>query len=373
MSLRLQKILFNSLAALFLTGCAGTDLPIVIYPLPPETPRVQWLGTYASQDNFPKSGMDNFLEGLTGKPPLALFISPFGIAADSKGLIYVADALDRNLRVYDLEKKEVNYYSKEPLFANPYGVAIDAADNLYVVDGKKKSVFVFNSERQPLRSFGGPADFTGPTFIAVDDVRDRVYVSDSLGSKIVVFSRAGEKLSEIGPKLGEKESLYNPQGMAIDKDGNLFIAEMLRARISVVSPSGEFLRSFGQRGDALYEFEAPKDIAFDSDGNLWVADSRRSQIYTYTPTGELLLVTGSRPGGEVGALGFTSPTAITVDARDRVLITDRLQRRFMAWQYRSSAYSAKHPLSAEEQAALEAATQRLQELKSKELTPAGNP
>lgn len=361
-----RQFVLVAFVTLLLAGCSATELPIVIYPLPPETPRIQWLGTFGSQDDFTKGGAKVFLEGVAGKPPLATFKSPFGIASDSSGLIYIADPIDSNIRVYDLARKDVNYYSKENYFAQPLGLAVDSADNLYVVDGKLKKVFVFNAARQPIRAIGGPEEMQIPSFVKVDDQRDRVYVSDSKQSKILVYSRAGEKLFEIGPKLTETHHLYNPQGLAIDKDGNLFIAEMLKARITAVTPAGEFLRTFGVRGDAFYQFEAPKDLAFDSDGNLWVADNRRSQIYTYTPTGELLLATGSSSRTDTGALAFSSPTAISVDAKDRVLITDRVNRRFMVWQYRNAAYNAAHPLTAAEKAALDAAGKQLGELKGKE-------
>lgn len=349
-TIRLYLVAFS--VALLVIGCSAVERPIVMFPLPPETPRIQWLGTYASEDDFEKSGSRVFMENVAGKPPLSGFKGPFGIASDSRGLIYVADSQDANLRVYDLKKKEVNYYSENPYFSRPYGITIDSEDNLYVVDGKMRQVLVFNSEREQLRTIGGPSDFEVPIFVEVDDGRDRVYVTDAKASKVVVFNRIGKKLFEIGPKLTETHLLYNPQGLALDKNGNIFIAEMLSARITVVSPEGKFIRTFGERGDAFFQFEAPKDLAFDSDGNLWVADNRRSQIYTYTPTGELLLATGS---GVQGALSFSAPTAITVDAQDRILITDRLNQRFMVWQYRSEAYAAAHPLTPKEKAALEAA------------------
>jgi DNA-binding beta-propeller fold protein YncE len=355
MNLRCRLSLFTLLAALLLAGCAATEKPIVIFPLPPEIPRIEWLGTYASQNDFPKSGLEVFFEAITGTPPADGFKSPFGVAVDRRGVIYVADPLDHNIRVYDLEQKTAVYYTKIPQFSKPAGLAFDAEGNLYVVDNGKQIVLVFNAAHQPLRTIGGPQDFRGPTFIKIDDARDRVYVSDSLESKIVVFNRAGVKLSEIGPKLSATENLFNPQGMAIDKEGKLFIAEMLNARVVVVSPEGQLLRTFGTRGDAAYNFEAPKDLAFDSDGNLWVVDNRRPQIYTYTPEGALLLATGGDSRSEDSPLAFASPTAITIDANDNIYVTDRLNKRFAIWHYRSVAYNAAHPLTAAEQAALAAA------------------
>lgn len=356
-------------AALLLSGCAATEFPFIVFPLPPEKPRLQWLGTFANEKDLPKTGMQNFMESIGGTSPESPFKSPFGIASDSSGLIYVADALDGNLRVYDLKNKKVDYYTKKPVFELPFGLDVDRADNLYVVDGKKKMVLVFNAKREPLRTIGSPADFKGPVFVEVDDDRDRVYVSDALADKIIVYNRAGVKVQEIGPGLGETEYLHNPQGMAIDKDGNLYVAEMLRSRISILSPSGEFVRAFGSRGDSLFNFEAPKDIDIDSDGNLWVADARRPQFYAYNKEGQLLLAVGAASRLDQSAIALSSAVSISVDGRDRVLITDRINQRFIAWQYRSSAYEAAHPLTPAEQAALDAVLKRRNALEAGMGTP----
>lgn len=358
-------------AGLLLSGCAATEFPFIVFPLPPEKPRLQWLGTFANENDFPKSGMQNFMAGLTGSSAESFFKSPYGITSDSSGQIYVADSLDQNLRVYDLKNKKVEYYTKNPVFWQPLGLDVDRADNLYVVDGKKRMVLVFNAKREPLHTIGSPADFKIPVFVEVDDVRDRVYVSDPLADKIVVFTRAGEKVQEIGPDLGETEYLHNPQGMAIDKDGNLYVAEMLHSRISILSPSGEFVRAFGERGDAAYQFEAPKDVDIDSDGNLWVADARRPQFYAYSKEGELLLAVGSASRLDQSAIALSSAVSVSVDGRDRVLITDRINQRFSAWQYRSSAYEAVHPLTSAEQAVLDEVGKRKKALEEGSLTPGG--
>lgn len=339
---------------LTLCACAPPPQERVIWPLPPNPPRLEWLGTYASQDNFPKSGFQLFLDNLLGKQALSVFQMPFGIAADGHGIVYVADSADANLRIYDLNRHTVNYFSKDPIFDRPMGLDIDADGNLYVVDGGKHSVLVFDRDRRPLRVFGSPAELTAPVYVKVDAPRDRVYVSDSRANRVVVYNRAGVKQGEIGPLLDSKDNaLFSPQGMAIDKDGNLFIAEVLGTRISVVDAQGKYLRSFGERGDALYQFEAPKDLAFDSEGNLWVVDNRRPQIYTYTPEGVLLLVTGE-PQRSAHALGFVAPTAIFIAPDDTIYISDRMNRRFSVYRYLSQKYLAEHPFTPAEEARLKA-------------------
>lgn len=336
--------------ASIMAGCTPPPRKRVLWPVFPETPRIEWLGTYSSQDDFPKTGWQIFGERITGKPEPEVFKSPYGIVSDSSGRIYIADALNANLRVYDMAAQTIEYYSKNPIFSRPAGLAIDATDNLYVVDSEMAAVLVFDKNRRPLRSIGAPGELQSPAYIAIDATRSRIYVSDPRANKIIIFDRFGKKTGEIGQQRTIKNGGYSfssPQGMAIDKEGNLYVAELLGAKISVFDPKGNYLRSFGERGDAVYQFEAPKDLDFDSDGNLWVLDARRAQIYTYSPDGVLLLVTGS-VGPSIHPLGFSTPTAIFITADDTIYITDRLNRRFSVWRYFSARYLKEHPFSAED-------------------------
>lgn len=350
--------------AFLMVGCAPQARQRVLWPVYPATPRIEWLGTYASQYDFPKSRKDVVSDYILGGNEPEGFKSPYGIVRDSRGLIYVADALDGNLRVYNPHAKTVEYYTKEPSFARPAGLTIDAADNLYVVDSEARAVHVYNKDRKPLRAIGSPGELLSPAYIAIDQARSRIYVSDPRGNRIVIYDRFGKKSGEISGKTASGKGVYalsSPQGMAIDKAGNLYVAELLGARISVFDAQGTYLRSFGMRGDAVYQFEAPRDLAFDSDGNLWVLDIRRAQIYTYTPDGVLLLATGtSAPSSH--PLGFSTPTAIYIAPDDTIYVTDRVNRRFSVWRYFSERYLKEHPLSAEEQA-------YLQEVGSKIITP----
>lgn len=345
----------------FLAACTPPPRQRVLWPVYPATPRIEWLGTFASQDDFPKTAGQNFSELILGRTEPKTFKSPYGIVSDSQGRIYIADALVANLRVYDLKARTIEFYSEEPIFSRPAGLAIDAADNLYVVDSDAAAVLVFDKERRPLRSIGVAAELQSPAYIAIDARRARIYVSDPKANKIVIYDRFGKKAGEIGPLWGSEKGaggFSSPQGMAIDKSGQLYVAELLGARISVFDAKGNFLRSFGERGDAHYQFEAPKDLAFDSDGNLWVLDTRRAQIYTYTPEGVLLLATGT-DGPSTHPLGFSTPTAIHIDADDKIYVTDRLNRRFSVWHYFSERYLQEHPFTAEEQAYIQEVGSRI--------------
>lgn len=335
-------------------GCAPSQRKRILWPVYPAKPRIEWLGTYSSQDDFPKTGWDTIRELVLGGVEPLVPLSPYGIVRDSQGIVYVADHYKGNLLVYNFSDKSLEYYSNDPIFSRPSGLAVDGADNLYVVDSELRAVLVFDKDRHPIRTIGSSDELLAPAYIAIDQVRARIYVSDPRANKIVIYDRFGKKSGEIGGKSGQDRLSFafsSPQGMAVDKAGNLYVAELLGARISVYDVRGAYLRSFGERGDASNQFEAPKDIAFDSDGNLWVLDNRRSQIYTYNQDGVLLLATGTA-APSASPLGFSTPTAIYISPDDKIYVTDRFNRRFSVWHYFSERYLQEHPFSAAEEAYL---------------------
>jgi sugar lactone lactonase YvrE len=359
-------LLAAALGSLLLAGCAPSGPKLrVLWPPPPDQPRLEWLGVYSSQDSFPKTGFQVFLEGVLGKPPLAVFKSPYGIVADDKGVVYVSDMHDHNLRVYDMNARTVNYYSKEAIFGAPRGLALDPAGNLYVADAEKGRVLVFAPDKTPLKSIGSPDELKNPAYLAINPRLGRLYVSDSKAQQIVVYSLKGERLFAFGSR-GSAEGEFNfPQGMAIDAEDRLFVADSLNARIQVFDADGKFQRLFGERGDQFYQFESPKALAFDSEGNLWVADVRRPSIYTYTPDGKVLLVTGTAARSS-HPMSFSNPSSIFIDRNDRLYITDLVNKRFSVWQYLTGAYLAQHPVTEADLQAIRDEAKRIQELQQKQ-------
>lgn len=330
--------------SLFLGGCAATEpQPRFVWPPPPDEPRLEFIGNYYSEASFEKGKGGKLLAEVTGAiQGEAIFISPFGIATDGKGVVYVSDIYQHNVRVYNFNEKTVNFLTKDTRMASPLGLALDRQGNLYIADAGQSKIHVYGPDQQPRYNIRNEQELGKPAYLAVHEELQRLYVSDPGKNRIGVFSLAGDFLFAIGELGDTAGKFFAPQGIVFGPDGNLYVADSLNARIQVLTPAGEFVRMFGERGDQPGQFENPKDLAFDSVGNLHILEGRRSDLLTFTPEGQALLITG---GGVAtnSPYGFAAPRSIDIDASDRIYIAEATNKRFSIWQYMSADWLAKHP------------------------------
>jgi len=329
-----------------LAGCAKPE-PRVLIPPPPDESKVEYIGTFYNKGNFEKGALAETASLLLGDAPLDSFQSPTGIAADSKGKVYIADGHARNVKIFDFNQKTVNFMLRETVFSYPVGIAISREGKIYVADPNTAKVFVFGPDNAPLFTFGNAELFARPAYITINDRLGRVYVSDGKGAKIVVFDLQGKHLFTFGELGNVDGALYGPQGMAVDAEDRLFVAETFNARISVFDADGNFLYKFGERGDKPDQFENPKDCAFDSEGHLYIIDNRKAGIFVYSPDGELLLTVGAGQR-TLNLLGFVNPISIYIDQNDRIYVSDMMAKRFSVWQFLSKRYLEQHPITPED-------------------------
>jgi tripartite motif-containing protein 71 len=195
---------------------------------------------------------------------------PKGIAADLQNdYIYVVDS--QNNRI----KKYLNGYTQQLIgslgagdnqFDSPYGIAVDSVGNVYVTDQNNKRVQKFQTN--PNFAFiknwliGG-----APRGIACDpDInRDSVYVVDSDNREVRPYSLDG------GPKTPWSIA-GNPFGIAVDKWGFVY----------VIDAQGDRFLKFTPTGTLCYEkgglFNNPIDICVDGYGYVLITNVGNSQI-----------------------------------------------------------------------------------------------
>ena len=138
-------------------------------------------------------------------------------------------------------------------------------------------------------------------------------------------------------------NLDSPQGVAVDRAGNVFIADSNLNRIFKVDASGQLTivagnGAFGFSGDngpaSLASLRNPFGVALDGSGNLFIADLNNRRIRRVdAATGAITTVAGNGNFGFSGdngpATGATLnfPTGVAVDGSGNVFIADMNNQR----------------------------------------------
>jgi DNA-binding beta-propeller fold protein YncE len=359
-------ILCIALAALFsFPICAGETIPTdgkdaaqsakapkqsseLIWPLPPDPPRVRWLAEYRDMAKVktPIAKKSRWLDKLTGTKTVEEKLElrkPYGIATDSKGRIYAADTQLRTVFVIDPEARQVEQRTGDARasMALPAGVALDAKDRLFVSDAQLHSITCFSPAGNVIARFGTSA-LGRPGGIAIDRQRNRLYVADAKDNHIAVFdTETRELITYLGrPSEGGKRengTFAAPTNVAVDRQGNVYVADTWNYRVQILAPEGKFLRAFGEQGDRPGEFIRPKGIAVDSEGHVYVADAEFNNFQIFSPEGQPLLAVGEL-GSDPGQ--FALIAGLYIDANDRIYTSEMFVGRIQVFQYISQPDSA---------------------------------
>jgi len=161
-------------------------------------------------------------------------------------------------------------------------------------------------------------DPTGDLFIA-DSYNNRVRKVDHLTGLISTVAGTGERGYSGDGGLATSAKLHFPEGIALDRNGNLFISDTVNRLIRRVDARTGVITSFAGTGEvggnpegtpaAQAKFLRLARIAIDYAGNLYVADSPSHRILVIDARTHLL-----RTFAGTGKLGFSGDGGAAVDA-----------------------------------------------------------
>ena len=312
----------------------------LVYPGPPDEPRFVYERTIrGSADVEPVKEDSKLKQLLTGEGQVSQGMrKPYAVAVH-RGRIFVSDTFARIVRVYDVP--EGRYFSigdseklsdKERL-VKPIGISVDDAGSLFVADATQKLIMVYDRDGNFLRRFGGADLFSRLTSVTVDKKGERAYVVDIGGAasksefhRVLVFNaKTGENLFNFGTRGSGPGELNLPRAVAVGKD-KLYVVDGGNFRIQVFDMDGKFVKSFGGVGKQIGNFARPKEADTDTEGNLYVIDSAFGNFQIFNPEGELLMFVGER-SEDPGPGRFNLPSGITVDEDGRIYVVDQMFKK----------------------------------------------
>jgi len=307
--------------------------------------------------------------GDNGPATSAQLAEPAGVAVDSSGNLYIADAFNYRIRKVSNGVIATVAGNGTPGFSGdnapaasaqlymPWGVAVDSAGNLYIGDTMNYRIRkVTNGVIATVAGNGtlgfsgdnGPATSTQldfPTGVAVDSAGN-LYIADTDNHRIrkvsngVIATVAGNGKSFFSGDNGPATSaeLNYPIGVAVDSSGNLYIADSQNNRIRKVSNgvittvAGGGSSGLGDNGPATSaQLIDPRSVALDAPGNLYIADYANQRIRKVS-NGVITTVAGNGTPGFAGDNGPATsaqldyPAGVALDSAGNIYITDEGNR-----------------------------------------------
>lgn len=213
-------------------------------------------------------------------PTASTLFTPLGVTVDNGGNVFIADTSNNRVTVYfdplnsdtiaDMVLGQPDFISN--MFNNggvstdslalPTDVKVDVAGNVFVADTSNNRILVYNdlinSTNVSADSVFGQPDFTSssannggvsasslsnPSRIAIDALGN-IYIGDSGNNRVLEYHTPLTSDTVADVVLGQPDftssagnttdsSLTNPEGVALDTDGDIYVADRANSRVLI--------------------------------------------------------------------------------------------------------------------------------------------
>jgi len=253
------------------------------------------------------------------------FVEP--VALDIfNGIVYVADAGRSAIFQYDLEKQAlINFLDVARHFKGaPGGMDFSSEGYLYAADPLGKRVFKFNPQLVLVGVFEDAHNMARPGRVYYDEQREKLFVSDDVYSRVMVFNRRGDSLFAIGARGTEPGEFVGISDFRL-VDDYLYVVDRFGLSGQVVTIEGDLVSRFGAEALTI-----PSAMAIDQYGRIYVGDEDDDSIKVFE-NGELKWTIG---GAGIGPGKFRGINSMLIDG-DRLFVLERLNRRVQVFKINS--------------------------------------
>jgi DNA-binding beta-propeller fold protein YncE len=289
---------------------------------------------------------------------------PTDIAINRRGEIYVLDANDGLIKIYNAQGKYLKHLARDGKIMT-FSLA---SEGVYIADKESLVISRYDYADKLIHSFGSKGEGRGlfKSISGLVAAKDRkVYVGDSKKAMSNIFQAETGSLLEVIPKSvsrisvraqgvvpvsvsklawNGKDTIYGvdtekkaivrvqngavlgeikvkdvaPIALAVDKGGLLWVLDKNERKVIKLDDAGNVLESVGSKGGKKGQMDDPTDIAIASNGDLYIADQGNNWIQVF-----------SSDGGFVRAItkglkaNLDEPISIALDAKDQLYVLDK--------------------------------------------------
>lgn len=323
-------------------------------------------------------GNENFGFNGDGIPATSASLSvPFGIAVDPSGNLFIADEGSHRVRKVDtngiistvagngsFELSGDGGPATSAGLPSPFGVAVDTGGNLFITDFANHRIrkvesggiitTVAGNGSIGFAGDGGPANLaslSGP-FAVATDTSGNFFIADQNNNRIrkvnsggIISTFAGNGTIKFGGDGSQAVggSLFSPSGVAADAAGNIFIADPGNVRVRKVDALTGIISTFAGNGSQGFSgddgpainasLNGPAAVAVDGSGNVYIADGSNQRIRKVDSNGIITTVAGDGNFGFTGdgipatSSSLAFPAGVAVDTNGNLFIADTFNSR----------------------------------------------
>jgi tripartite motif-containing protein 71 len=218
-----------------------------------------------------------------------------GIALDSAGNVYVAEAGNERIQEFDPTGRFLKFVggpeAGQDGFGRVVGVAVDGHGSIYASDGHAQDpIQKFDGSARLVKQWGGTGGAGrrisqgGAAPVAVSS-NGTVYAPDNDAGAVVVFDSNGTFRSAFGSQAAADGGVSHPMNAAIDDQGIVYVADSGNTRICAYDASGRFLGATSGERSGLGHFQSVAYVATRTPGHLFVIDDSRSLLLAFSTPG----------------------------------------------------------------------------------------
>lgn len=308
----------------------SASLPVIVDPNPPPT-----MGNYNNTGVTVGGSVTVVPNAPPSDPNNALTLSVTPVALPGGGLLSVNQA-NGHVTVSTVPNTALGVYLVKVTVKDACGAVVTRGFNLTVRSAtcatEQMLIFAADTGNHRIQRFNGvswkdfgtfgsgPGQFNSPEAVVASGDGRKIYVADT-GNRRIQWSQDG------GVTWAIFATSVVPQGLALDRDGNIYASDALDSRVVRYAggvPGKPVTLATG--GSGAGRVSNPNGLAIDCRMNLYIADTGNNRILVIaTADATMIANTGTvvaGPGAGVNPAQVTAPQGVAVDNAGKLYVAD---------------------------------------------------
>ena len=175
-------------------------------------------------------------------------MKPWGVTSTREGHIAVTDNYEKCVKIF---KKDGTFVEKIGKLLCPCGIACNQRGDFVITDFFNTSAFVLDRKGAAIKKFEMRSRLQDRHTCGASRVTigpdNLIIISDISNCCVKIFNKNGRFMS----RVTHSDHMISPQGIAVDRHGNILVADTIKQRILVLKKGGEYVMSLETPEDRM--------------------------------------------------------------------------------------------------------------------------